>query len=403
MFFDLSLNTWTEDEMKAVLKVLRSGNFTMGEMVDGFEKQFAAKMGTRYAVMVNSGSSANLLALAALCYRKENPLQKGDEIIVPAVSWATTYFPLQQLGLKVKFVDIDLKTLNIDASKVEGAITPKTKAVIAVNLFGNPCQFDVLKDVCKRKNLLLLEDNCQGMGGDIKGRQTGTFGFLGTYSFFFSQTLSTMEGGMIVTEDSEIYQIAKSMRSYGWTRGLPPVSPLFEKREDEALESYRFILPGYNFRPLELCAAAGSEQLKKLEKFLEVRRQNATLFKEMFQRDERVILQSEIQPPGVAKSGWAAFSMILNPTWKMDRKKFFEKLRDNQIAFRMIGAGNFTRHDVIKYFDYEKDGDLLNADIAHDFGFYVGNYPQSLLKQFDRIKQILNAVSSQAGKFNSAA
>ena len=158
------------------------------------------------------------------------------------------------------------------------------------------------------------------------------------------------------------------------------------------METYRFILPGYNFRPLELCAAAGLEQLKKSEKFLEIRRQNAILFREMFEKDERVILQREIYPPSVAKSAWAGFSMVLNPKWNIDKKRFFDKLRDNQIAFRMIGAGNFTRHDVIRFFDYEISGNLKSADIVHDRGFYVGNYPQNLLKQFDRLKQILASI-----------
>lgn len=389
MFYDLSLNTWTEEEMKSVLKVLRTGAFTMGEQVDAFEKQFATKMGVRYAVMTNSGSSANLIAIAALTFKKDRPLKRGDEVIVPAVAWATTYFPLQQYGLKIKLVDVDLETLCLDVAKLEKAMTPRTKMIVAVNLFGNPCQYDQIKEICKRSNAILFEDNCEGLAAEFKGRKCGTLGNVGTYSFFFSQHISTMEGGMVVTEDQEIYHLCKCLRNYGWTRALPPVSPLFEKKETDYEEGYRFILPGYNVRPLELSAAAGVEQLKKLDPFMEVRRQNAVLFNEKFAGDPRFITQKEI-----GKSSWNGFTLILNPQWNIDRKKLFEKLRENQIAFRMIAGGNIARHDVVKHLDCEISGELKCADIVHDRGFYVGNYSKNLISQLDRLKLILDSMPS---------
>lgn len=398
MFYDLSLNTWTEEEMKAVLKVLRSGNFTMGEQVDAFEKQFATKVGARYAVMTNSGSSANLIAVAALTYKKDRPLKRGDEVIVPAVAWATTYFPLQQYGLKIRLVDVDLNTLNVDVQKLEKAITPKTKMIVTTNLFGNPCQYEQIKELCKRTNAILFEDNCDGLGAEVKGRKCGTFGNLGTFSFFFSQQISTMEGGMIVTEDQEIYHLTKCLRNYGWTRALPPVSPVYDKREDDYNEGYRFIFPGYNVRPLELSAAAGTEQLKKLEPFLEVRRQNAILFREKFEADERFIIQQEL-----GKSSWHGFTMILSPKWNVDRRKVFEKLREHQIAFRMVAAGNIVRHDVVKFMDHEVAGDLKVADIIHDRGFYVGNYSKNLLSQLDRLKLIMDSIPANGFTGGKAA
>lgn len=390
MFYDLSYNTWTEEEMKSVLKVLRSGNFTLGEQVDAFEKQFAAKMGARYAVMTNSGSSANLVAVAALTFKKDRPLKRGDEVIVPAVAWATVYSPLQQYGLKIKLVDVDLNTLCIDVAKLEKAMTPRTRMVVAVNLFGNPCQYDQIKEICNKNGAVLFEENCDGLAAEFKGRKCGTLGNIGTYSFFFSQHISTMEGGMIVTEDQELYHLTKCLRSYGWSKALPPVSTVFEKKEGDYEEGYRFILPGYNARPLELSAAAGVEQLKKLDAFMEVRRQNAVLFMEKFQGDERFIIQQE-----VGKSSWHGFTVILNPKFGMDRRKLFEKLREHQIAFRMIAGGNIARHDVFKYLDCEPPTDLRVADMVHDRGFYVGNYSKNLITQLDRLKQILDSMPIQ--------
>ena len=171
--------------------------------------------------MVNSGSSANLLMIAALFYKKENPLVPGDEIIVPAVSWSTTYFPLHQYGLVMKFVDIDLETLNYDTNKLAEAISEKTKAIMLVNLLGNPNNFEEINSIIGDKEIILVEDNCESMGAEYKGQKTGTFGVVGSFSSFFSHHISTMEGGLVVTNDDELYQIMLCMRAHGWTRNLP--------------------------------------------------------------------------------------------------------------------------------------------------------------------------------------
>ena len=170
--------------------------------------------------MTSSGSTANLIMIAALFFKKENPLKRGDEIIVPAVSWSTTYFPLQQYGLKVKFVDVDLETLNMDVDKLEAAITDKTRAILTVNLLGNPNDFAKIKSLIEGKDIILLEDNCESMGATFDGQQAGTFGLMGTYSSFFSHHIATMEGGCVVTDDEEIYHIllfltlCKVLKSY---------------------------------------------------------------------------------------------------------------------------------------------------------------------------------------------
>ncbi len=303
--FPLASSTWGEEEKNVMLRVIESGMFTMGAEVAAFEEQFAQYIGSRYCVMVNSGSSANLLMTAALFYRKENPLQRGDEVIVPAVSWSTTYFPLYQYGLKLKFVDIDLETLNYDLDQLEEAVTQKTRLIMAVNLLGNPNDFNLIKAIIGEKNILLIEDNCEAMGASYDGRKTGTFGVMGSFSTFFSHHISTMEGGMVVTGDEELYHILLSLRAHGWTRNLPSHNMVCgEKSDDPFEESFRFVLPGYNVRPLELEGTIGIEQLKKLPRFIEQRRENARYFKEVMKDHPDLVIQKEI-----GESSWFGFSL----------------------------------------------------------------------------------------------
>lgn len=385
MFYDLASSSWGDEEIQSMHRVIDSGMFTMGEQVKQFEADFARKFGVKHALMVSSGSTANLVGIAALFYVKERPLQRGDEVIVPAISWATTYYPLQQYGLKLRFVDVELDTLNLDVSKLDQALTPRTRMVVAVSILGNPCALDVMRAFCDKHDLYLFEDNCESMGATLGGKSCGTFGDIGTHSTFFSHHISTMEGGVLVTDETEIYHLAKSMRAHGWTRDLPPDSTICEKRADDFFEAYRFILPGYNARPLELSGAIGIEQLKKLDRMLKVRRMNAKLFVGLFAGDERFIIQREN-----GMSSWFAFTVILNPEIKIDRSKALAALKRADIGYRIITGGNFLRHDVVKYFDYDCVGEIRNADIAHDRGFFVGNHPTDLRPQIERFRSVLD-------------
>src|SRR5262245_41510092 len=257
MFYDLASSTWGPEEVAAIEALIRTGRFTMGEHVRRFEEAFAVKFGMKHAVMVNSGSSANLVAVAALFHVKDRPLQRGDEVIVPAISWSTTYHPLQQYGLRLRFVDVDLQTLNMDVTKLEAALTPRTRMVVAVSILGNPAALDVMRAFCDRHGLYLFEDNCESMGASLNGRLCGTWGDVNTFSTFYSHHISTMEGGVIATNRTEIDHLARVIRNHGWTRDVPAGSDLFEARGDGFFEAYRFILPGYNVRPLEMCGAVG--------------------------------------------------------------------------------------------------------------------------------------------------
>jgi len=386
MFYELTASTWGQEEVEAIRRTIDAGRFTMGEQVALFEQEFARYFGMRYGVMVNSGSSANLIAVAALFYKKERRLQRGDEVIVPAISWSTTFHPLQQYGLKLRFVDVELETLNMDVGKLERALTPQTRIAVAVSILGNPAGLDVIQRFAKHHGLYLLEDNCEAMDAELGGRKTGTFGDLNTFSFFFSHHISTMEGGMVLTDNLELCHLLRSIRAHGWTRDLPSGSPVFEPRSSDHFEAYRFILPGYNVRPMEITGAVGRVQLCKLPSMTAARRRNLALFQRLFAADERFIIQREN-----GKSSCFSFTIVLNPAHKADRDRVFAALKEADIGFRMITGGCFLKHDAIQYYDYEiVDGVVPNAEIAHDRGFFVGNHPHDLTPQLHRLREVLD-------------
>lgn len=382
--YPLATSTWDEKELEAIQSVINRDMYTMGESVASFEKDFCEFTGSKYAVMVSSGSTANLIATAALFYTKNPKLKQGDEVIVPAVSWSTTYYPLYQYGLKLKFVDIDLETLNYDLEALKEAISENTKMIMVVNLLGNPNDFDKIFEITKDKDIIVLEDNCESMGAEYKGKQAGTFGIMGTFSTFFSHHMATMEGGFVVTDDEELYHILLSLRAHGWTRNLPKDNKVCTKSDDWFEESFRFVLPGYNVRPVEMSGAIGIEQLKKLPNFLAKRRENAKFFQELFSNHPDFIIQKDI-----SNSSWFGFSLIIKPTSKLKRVDVVKKLMDAKIDCRPIVTGNFTRNDVMKYFDYTIHGELKNADYLHENGLFVGNHQIGLENEIKYLAEVL--------------
>ena len=380
MSYSLANSSWNKSEYDSMKSVIKSGFFTMGKHTKEFEEKFSAFHNRKYGVMVNSGSSANLLMIAAQMYASKNNLKYGDEIIVPAVSWSTTFFPLQQYGLKVVFVDVSKDTFNIDPLKIEKAITKKTKAIFAVNLYGNPCDFNEIQKICKKRKLILFEDNCESLGAKYKGSFTGSFGISSTFSFFFSHHISTMEGGIVLTDNKELYQIMLSLRAHGWTRQLPNKNLVTKKKSDDSFyELFNFVLPGYNIRPLELSGAIGKEQLKKIPSLTLSRRKNASYFKKMISTLPNVKMQVETE-----KSSWFCFGILLN-----NRVKYLKPLRKKNIEFRPIVAGNFTKNPVIKYFNYRINGKLENSNLIHYKGLSFGNSHLDLRKQIDILHGVL--------------
>lgn len=333
----IAVNTWGEDEIQAINDVIASNRFTMGEKVAEFERIFAMMTGTKYAVMCNSGSSANLLMVTALSLR-----QGVGKVIVPAISWSTSYAPFAQLGWKLKFVDVDRETLNYDIEKLHEAFTGD-ELILAVNLLGNPndySRFPILGSG-------VLEDNCESMGAKYGTVPTGNFGAMGSHSMYFSHHICTMEGGVVTTDDPEYYDILMSIRSHGWTR----------HRGDEG---YNFIYPGYNVRPIEMMGAIGVKQLEKLPQFVKGRRKNAENYPLITQKEP-------VNGDFKGESSRYGFSIISENIEEI--KKYFDSIG---VEYRSI-LSHFTRSDAIKYFDYEIHGELKNADYVYDNGIYIGN------------------------------
>jgi CDP-6-deoxy-D-xylo-4-hexulose-3-dehydrase len=389
--YPLAFDSWETGELAAVNRVVASGRLTMGTNVRHFERGFADFLGVRHCVMVNSGSSANLLMAAALRYRNDGAVPVGAEIVVPAVGWATTYFPFSQAGYKLRFVDVDPYTFNIDPARLGDALTPETAAVCVVNTLGNPCDFDAIQDVLGEagdrfgREILLLEDNCESMGATAAGRACGTFGLAGTFSFFFSHHISTMEGGMVCTDDDDFAEILTCLRAHGWTRDLPEGSRLAVPAPDPFEEAFRFVLPGYNVRPLEISAAAGIVQLARFPDFLAHRRENALRWREAL-APYRDRFRIQHQPDS---GSWFGFSLVVEPGMGLDRKGVVSAMGDAGVVCRPIVTGNFTRQPAMRWLDHTVCGPLPGADLIHDRGFYVGNAERDLKTEIDIVASVL--------------
>lgn len=386
--FPLATSSWDAAEYAAIQRVVDSGRFTMGPLVAQFERDFAAAFGAGFGVMVNSGSSANLIAIAAAVLDERVDLAAGDEVLVPAVSWATTYYPLQQYGLVPSFVDIDVDTLNMDLALAEAAITPRTKAIFAVNLLGNPNDFAALTALADRHGLLLIEDNCESLGAKDDGRFAGTAGAMGTFSAFFSHHISTMEGGMILTDDEATAQIMTSLRAHGWTRGLPERNAVHDKSGDDWDDLFRFVLPGYNVRPIEMSGAIGIEQIKKVPALIAGRRENAAYWTEKFAGLDSVRIQRE-----QGESSWFGFSLVLEGSLAGRRKEVVRAFAAEGIESRPIVAGNFTKNPVMKYLDAKVPAELPAADKIHEDGLFVGNHHFPVHAGIDRVYDVVAKLS----------
>lgn len=391
-FYPLASTTWGSEEYDALQHVIKTGNFTMGAEVRAYEEAFASHIGSKYAVMTNSGSSANLALMAAAKYVQGSDLQDGDSVIAPAVSWSTTYYPVHQLGLTLSLVDIDRETLNIDIQKVREAITPRTKAILTVNLLGNPSDLIALQQIAKENNILLFEDNCESLGAKVNGKQAGTFGMAGTYSSFFSHHISTMEGGITVTDDLAFYQTMKSIRAHGWTRDLPTENFVHNKSGDEWDDLFRFVLPGYNLRPLELEGALGQTQIKKLSGFISHRRANAAVLIKEANRFPNIKLQKEN-----GESSWFGFSLLLDGPLSGKRSLLVQALNEADIQSRPIVAGNFALNPVMKHLRHDPIPKLPNADDIHHNGLFVGNHHFPMDKQIERLAEVLETFEETHG------
>jgi CDP-6-deoxy-D-xylo-4-hexulose-3-dehydrase len=383
MIYPLASSTWGKEEPEAIQRVIDSDMYTMGKRVKQFEEEFAKMFGSEYAVMVNSGSSANLLMLSLLKWKYKF---EGD-IIVPAVGWATTYFPVTQNGFKLNFVDIDPYTFNIDIKKVEQAITPDTCAIMPVNLLGNSCDYSYLIPLCRKHNLILIEDNCESMGAKYHDKYTGTIGLAGSFSFFFSHHIQTMEGGMVLTDSKDDADYMRSMRAHGWVRDLPNDSLLYKKTGNAFNDNFMFATPGYNLRPLEMSGAIGLEQLKKWDQIMEVRLKNKEHFFSLFDNKPWCRLQRE-----VGKSSWFSFGVVLDGELDGRRSEVIEALTKAGVQTRPLASRNFLVQPVIRDLDFIRHQSYHGADDIHNNGFFVGNGSQDLKVGISKMYEVMTGL-----------
>ena len=369
--YPLGVPTYGAEEVTAALDVLLSDRLTMGPKVEAFERAFAARIGAKHAVMVNSGSSANLLAFSVLSSSLlERPLQRGDEVIVPALTWPTTVSPLTLLGLVPVFVDIDPTTLCLDPVSVKAAITKKTRAILPIHVLGNAARVDELQIVAKEHGLLLIEDCCEALGTELDGKVAGTFGDAGTYSFFYSHHLNTIEGGMLVTGSDEIADLARVMRTYGWARPSASYDAL-AARNPEIDARFLFMAVGFNFRPTEIQAAFGIEQLAKLDAFNDARRRNAALWSERLAKYPKFIKLT--RPAEGCLHTWFYYPFLVAEGAPFTREHLSEHLESKGIETRTILTGNFVKQPAAEQLHYRVGGELPITESVMRRGIMFGN------------------------------
>lgn len=390
MKYNLVRSTFDKQEIDSMKRVIKSDMYSMGKNVEEFEKQTAKYFKSKYCVMVNSGSSANLIGLAASILDNNVNLNRGDEILVTSLSWSTTYSPFYYLNLKPRYIDIDIDTLNIDVDKIESNISKKTKAIFIVNITGNPNEFSKIKKIAKKYNLLIFEDNCESMGAKYMGKYCGTFGLFGTMSSFFSHHICTIEGGLVLTNSRTLYEIMLSIRSHGWTRHLPKKSYIYKSKKDPFSELFNFILPGFNIRPIEFEGAIGKIQLKKLDSFVKQRSKNAILFKKLFKDSKYLKIQREI-----GQSSWFSFTLICVGKLKNKRNLLIKYLDQNNIETRPICGGDFTISPSAKYLGGNYKSRMKNSSYITDNGFFVGNSHINLEKELKYLKKKIDFYTNE--------
>ena len=361
------------EEVVEALDSFLSTQVTMGQKVGQFESMFAEYVGTRYASMVNSGSSANLLALSVLTNPSlDNRIEAGDEIITPAVTWATTVWPIINCGAVPVLVDVDLETFNIETVEIEKAITSKTKAIMVVHLLGNPCRMDEVARIAKEHNLFVIEDSCEAHGAEIAGHKVGSFGDLATFSFFFSHHISTIEGGMVLTSSERLAELVKALRVFGWVRDLGDKDLLSKKHEDID-PRYLFVNIGFNFRPTEIQGAFGTRQMQKLDTFVENRRENAQYWScNLKQFGDHIQLQDEREG---TKHTWFAYPITVKPDAPYTRKELVDFLEEKGLETRPIMAGNICEQPAMSLFPHRAVGELPNSRFIARNSFFFGNHP----------------------------
>ena len=372
-FYPLIEDPFSNNDIREGIKVLKSKQLTISKKTVNFEKDFSSSLKSKYSLMVNSGSSANLLALQCLInpYRK-NRLKAGDEVIIPTLCWSTSLWPIIQSNLKPVFVDINPLTLNIDESEVEKKITKKTKAILLVHVLGNSCDMDQIMKIKKKHNLILIEDTCESLGSKYNDKYLGTFGEFSSFSFYSSHQISSGEGGMICCKDKVDYNIIKSLRSHGWSRGTSFENTIYKsnKRLDKR---FIFFNSGYNLRPTEVSAAIGHNQFKRLNKFISIRNFNKK--KIILSMKKNMIVNKKIdfyyENKNVTPS-WFGLPIKILVNKKKYKNIIIKKLEKNGIETRPIISGNFADQPAAKKYNLTSNNKFPNTDFVYNNSFFIG-------------------------------
>ena len=387
-FYPLIENPYRKSDINEALKVLKSRRLTIGPVTDKFQNSFTKKLGSNFSLMVNSGSSANLLALQCLInpYRKKR-LKPGDEVLIPSLCWSTSLWPIIQSGLKPKFVDIDLDSLNINLNDLKKKISKKTKAILIVHVLGNCVDMSELMRIVKKHNLILIEDTCESLGTKYKNKYLGTFGDFSSFSFYSSHQISSGEGGMICCKNNDDHEIIKSLRAHGWSRGLKNEKKI--AAANKHLDS-RFIFynSGFNLRSTDIAASIGLNQFKDIDQFIKKRSINRDKILKIFKKKIKMMKYlSFIDANNHVKASWFGIPILLSK--KINRNKFLNKIEKLGVETRPIISGNFLKQPSIKKYKLNKKSNFKNSDIVNNHGFFIG-LPTSAISD-KNIKKLVGA------------
>lgn len=386
------------NELKMMVEASLDGWLTTGRFNDKFERKLSDFLGVRYVMSVNSGSSANLVAFSSLTSTSlgDKAIKKGDEVITVAAGFPTTVNPIIQYGAIPVFVDVDLKTHNINADLIEPAITKKTKAIMIAHTLGNPFDLEKIRSICDKYNLWLVEDTCDALGATYKGQKVGTFGDIATLSFYPAHHITMGEGGAVFTNNSQLKKIAESFRDWGRDCYCPPGKDntcgcRFEQSHGTLPYGYdhKYVYShlGYNLKITDMQASCGLAQLDRLESFIEKRRENFNYLHNRLQTlTDYIDLTS---PTENSNPSWFGFPITLKDDVGFSRVELLRFLDDNKIGSRLLFAGNLTRQPYFDGLNYRVEGTLKNTEKTMNDTFWVGIFPALGKEHLDYIAEQL--------------
>ena len=357
---------FTSDDIMRGIEVLLSRNITMSNITKKFEIEFAKFVGSKFALMVNSGSSANLLAAFALINpKKKNRLKLGDKFLVPATCWSTSLWPMIQCGLQPKFIDVNINTYCLDESLFKIEKDKKIKAIMNIHILGNSPNMDELIKFKNKNDMFLIEDTCEALGSKYKSKYLGTFGDFGTYSFYYSHQITSGEGGMIVCQNKEDYDLIHTLRAHGWDRGL---------NQNKKKSNFNFINSGFNLRPLDLTAAIGLSQLKRLKNMMRIRDKNRNLIINKLKGSNKWNNQFKFfEPNKDLTPSWFGLPFLINKEYVKDKGNFIKYLNLNSIETRPILSGNFLNQPAAKLYNINKNKNKFKvSQEIEDRGLFIG-------------------------------